>query len=70
MSTQLCIDNNVDELVDIVIEDAGVDSGTDAHDSVSNLAFQIAQLRMELNSSAFVETTDDDVIITVKIPRT
>lgn len=70
MSTQLCIDNNIDELVDIVVEDAGVDPGTDAHDAVSNLAFQISQLRMELNSTAMVETTDDDVIITVKIPRT
>lgn len=69
MSTQLCVDGNVDELVEILAEDAGVESGTDAHDAVHDFAFQVARLRTELDSTASVETTEDDVIITIKVPR-
>lgn len=69
MSVQLCVDANIDELVDIVSEDADVEHGTDAYNAVSDLAFQIAQVRIELDSTTLVETTDEEVIITIKIPR-
>lgn len=70
MSTVLCIDGNVDELVEVLIEDAGLEEQTDAHDVVCNIAMNLAQLRLEMSSTTTVETTDDDVIIVVKIPRT
>lgn len=69
MSTQLCVDDNIDELVEIVSDDAGVEPGTDAYTAVSDFAFQVARLRTELDSTASVETTEDDVIVTIKVPR-
>jgi hypothetical protein len=69
MSTSLCVDNNIDALVEIIMDDAGLESETDAHDVVNHLAMQLSLLRVEMSSTTSVETTDDDVIITVKIPR-
>ena len=69
MSTQLCVDDNIDELVEIVSDDSGVEPGTDAYTAVSDFAFYAAQMRLELDSTTLVETTDDDIVITVKIPR-
>lgn len=69
MATQLCVDNNVDDLVEVLVEDAGIEAGTDAHDAVNDFAFQVARLRTELDSTTVVETTDDDVVITIRVPR-
>lgn len=69
MSTQLCVDDNVDELVQVVVEDAGVEEGSDCYDTLTEFAFQVARMHSDLESTTSVETTDDDVIVTIKIPR-
>ena len=69
MGISLCVDDNIDALVEIIMDDAGLESETDAHDVVNHLAMQLGLLRVEMSSTTSVETTDDDVIITVKIPR-
>lgn len=69
MSTQLCVDGDVDELVQVVVEDAGVEEGTDCHDTLMEFAFQVARMHTDLESTTTVETTEDDVIVTIKVPR-
>lgn len=70
MAVQLCLDDDVDQLVEILDEDAGIEDGTEASSVVHDLAYNISRLRIEVGSSSFIETTEDDVIITIKIPRT
>lgn len=66
MSTQLQIDGDADGLVQILESDGGI-HGTGLLD---DFAYAVHRLHSEHAASAFVETTEDDVIVTIKIPRT
>lgn len=70
MSTQLSMGHDTDQLIDILREDAGFDDGSEAMDEANNLAFAMSRLNSEVEAENLVETTDDHVIITIKIPRT
>lgn len=62
--------HDTDQLIDILREDAGFDDGSEAMDEANNLAFAMSRLNSEVEAENLVETTDDHVIITIKIPRT
>ncbi len=66
MGTQLQVNDDVDALSEILEQDAKVHSS----DSIStNFCYAIHQLYDEFDATAFVETTDTEVIVTVRIPR-
>lgn len=69
VATQLSMGHDTDQLIDILREDAGFDDGTDAMEEAHNLAFAMSRLNTEVEAENLVETTDDHVIITIKIPR-
>ena len=64
MSTVLQVDNDADAIVEILEQDAHLDGSL-----VDDLAFGIARLNMEHGAKNFIETTDTEVILTIKIPR-
>lgn len=69
VSTQLSMGRDTDQLIDILREDAGFDDGTDAMEEAHNLAFAMNRLNAEVEAENLVETTEDHVIVTIKIPR-
>lgn len=69
VATQLSMGRDTDQLLDILREDAGFDDDTDAMEEAHNLAFAMSRLNAEVEAENLVETTDDHVIITIKIPR-
>ena len=69
VATQLSMGHDTDQLIDILREDAGFDDDTDAMEEAHNLAFAMSRLNAEVEAENLVETTDDNVIITIKIPR-
>lgn len=69
MSVQLSMGRDTDQLVDILREDAGLEDGVEAMDEAVNLAFAMSRLCAELDAENLVETTDDHVIVTIRIPR-
>lgn len=69
VATQLSMGRDTDQLIDILREDAGFDDGSEAMEEAHNLAFAISRLNAEVEAENLVETTDDHVIITIKIPR-
>ncbi|MNL85732.1 hypothetical protein D3C87_2141520 [compost metagenome] len=70
MATQLELGHDTDQLIDILKEDADFDDESEAMEEANNLAFAMARLNVEVEAENLVETTDDFVIITIKIPRT
>ena len=69
VATQLSMGYDTDQLIGILREDAGFDDGVDAMEVAYNLAFAMSRLNAEVEAENLVETTDDHVIITIKIPR-
>lgn len=69
VATQLSMGRDTDQLIDILREDAGFDDGSEAMEEAHNLAFAMSRLNAEVEAENLVETTDDNVIITIKIPR-
>lgn len=69
VATQLSMGRDTDQLIDILREDAGFDDGVDAMEVAYNLAFAMSRLNAEVEAENLVETTDDHVIVTIKIPR-
>lgn len=69
VATQLNMGYDTDQLIGILREDAGFDDGVDAMEVAYNLAFAMSRLNAEVEAENLVETTEDHVIITIKIPR-
>lgn len=69
VATQLSMGRDTDQLIDILREDAGFDDDTDAMEEAHNLAFAMSRLNAEVEAENLVETTEDHVIVTIKIPR-
>ena len=69
VATQLSMGRDTDQLIDILREDAGFDDGVDAMEVAYNLAFAMSRLNAEVEAENLVETTEDHVIVTIKIPR-
>jgi hypothetical protein len=66
MGSQLQVNDDVDALSEILEQDAKIHNS----DRVStNFCYAIHQLHDSFEATAFVETTETEVIITVRIPR-
>jgi hypothetical protein len=66
MGIQLQVNDDVDALSEILEQDARI-NGADAIST--NFCFAIHQFHDEFDATAFVETTETEVIVTVRIPR-
>lgn len=70
MSTQLSVGHDTDQLIEILREDAGFEDDTTPMEEAHHLAFAMSCLHNEVDAENLIETTDDHVIVTIKIPRT
>lgn len=66
MSTQLEIAAGSDDLESILEEDSNLHS---ADPVVNDFCFAVAQMQNDFSAKVFVETTETDVIITMRVPR-
>lgn len=64
MSTVLQVDGDADTIVEIIEQDAGITCA-----QVDDIAFSINRLNLEHGVLAGIETTDEEVVLTIRFPR-